>query len=248
MSFKKLKFKFHHLDYTTSTNIHALKAAKEESVDEGFVYLAQHQTEGRGQRGTKWYAEAASSLLFSIILRPSLRADEQFLLSQCIALGIYRYIDNLSVDEVNVKWPNDILVEGKKVAGTLIENVLSGNRIQYSVIGVGLNVNQTNFPEFSREATSLKLLRGIEFDLDLELESLLDFINSSYALLQQKEYVRIQKDYLECLYGYRKKIRFKDSEGLFVGKITALLPTGVIAIDREGLSKTYDMKEVQFID
>ncbi|SRR5690554_4342258 len=248
MPIQKLNFNYNYLINTLSTNIHALKMAKEENLPEGELYIATNQTEGKGQRGAKWLSENAKNLNISFLLRPNLKADQQFILAQTIALALHRYMDNLSVGEVRIKWPNDTLINGKKVAGTLIENVLAGDKIQYAIVGIGINVNQVDFPEFPREATSLKLLSNREHFLSIELENLLEYISSTYSFLQHGEEELIKKEYMKRLYGYDQALRFKDEDGEFMGKVVKIQPSGKIILDRAGEKKTYDMKEVVFID
>ena len=133
-----------HFDSCTSTN----DMLKKEHGDL-LAAVAEEQTAGRGQRGNSWYSEAGRNLLFSVLTEPrGVLASEAFILSQAMALAIARTLEKrLPERGVRIKWPNDIYVAGRKVCGILIENDLQGKRLVRSIIGCGINVNQTRFPE-----------------------------------------------------------------------------------------------------
>lgn len=253
MFFKNLEFRIYHLNEIESTNIHAHKLIQENKAKKGDVFYADLQTIGRGQRGTKWQSDEASNLLMSVVLQPSFKANQQFLLSQTIALAVYYYLDNLTVGKVRIKWPNDILVNQQKIAGVLIENTLQGENIQYSIVGIGLNINQMVFEKFSRKATSLQLLSGKSFNVKQQLEKLLESIEYYYDFLnpiaiRSKEYSQIQIDYLQKNYGYHEELTFRDKNGTFRGKVVGFEPDGKLIVESKGEKKAYDLKEIQFIN
>ena len=115
------------------------------------VVVAGHQTAGRGQRGNKWCSNAGENLLFSILVRPGeqLRVDKQFSLSQVVALSLHDTMRCYGID-AKLKWPNDIYVENRKLAGILVELDYSGAFVEQAIIGIGINVNQELFPEMDR--------------------------------------------------------------------------------------------------
>src|SRR5688572_19765009 len=126
------------LDAVDSTNTYATTLLKNQKPPEGLIIQAFHQTAGRGQMGTNWHSPAGESLTFSVILTPTfLKVDQQFYLNMAVSLGVYEYLTTKGVAGGLIKWPNDILVQRKKLAGILIENALQGNKIQHSIIGVG---------------------------------------------------------------------------------------------------------------
>jgi len=131
----------------------------------GQVIWADHQTQGKGQRGKTWQNDPGN-LLMSLIIKPEITADRQFELSMQTALTVAKYLQALSPEwQVAIKWPNDIYLNDKKACGILIENAFRGMHWAYSVIGIGLNVNQKNFTEFLPTATSMATISGETYDL-----------------------------------------------------------------------------------
>ena len=162
-----------------STNKYAAEALEKGSIEHGTVILAHEQTEGRGQRGRIWKSGTGLDIALSLVLTPKkLRADEQFVLAKMAALAVHDVVAEvmrLNVDlggsAVRVKWPNDVLVDRRKVAGILIENELAGVLVKHSIIGIGLNVNSSDLDaEFN--ATSLRSETGMVQDME-ELTQLL---------------------------------------------------------------------------
>ncbi|RZK35560.1 MAG: biotin--[acetyl-CoA-carboxylase] ligase, partial [Hymenobacter sp.] len=151
-----------------STNSEAQQLQRENRASEGCTVMTGHQTAGRGQRGNQWLAAANENLTLSVVWHPTfLAATEQFLLSQVVALAALdwarRWLGASGETSLRVKWPNDLYAGDQKLGGILIENTLSGLKIQYSIVGIGLNVNQQAFAVPT--ATSLSLLTGRPYDL-----------------------------------------------------------------------------------
>src|ERR1700741_5411456 len=148
------------LDAVASTNTYAMQLLKDVKVIEGTVITAENQTEGKGQRGNTWKAEPSMNLTFSVVLFPDfLSSSDHFYLSKITALALYDSLSELfdpSQHDIKIKWPNDILVNEEKIAGILIENVFRLGKLQQSVVGVGLNVNQEDFSALKNRATSVK--------------------------------------------------------------------------------------------
>lgn len=162
------------LPETGSTNAEATRLVAEGKAQHGTVVLAHDQTAGLGQRGRTWLSAPGLDLTFSVVCRPAnLRADRQFGLSKVAALAVHDAVQELVTADARIKWPNDILVAGRKVAGILIRNELAGERVSTSIVGIGLNVNSTAFPE-ELAATSLLLETGAPLDRMAVLQRLLD--------------------------------------------------------------------------
>ena len=159
-----------------STNTYAMGMLRNVNVMEGTVVYTDHQSRGKGQRGASWNSAVASNITASVILRPAfLESGESFFLSKISALALYDVLTdvlNSSQYDIKIKWPNDMLVDSRKIAGILIENTYNQQQIQYSVMGIGLNVNQADFGPLSGIATSLKLLTGQQHDRKEVLEKL----------------------------------------------------------------------------
>ncbi len=169
------------LDSVLSTNKTAADMMGGDGLRHGTVVLAHEQTAGRGQRGRTWYSGRGKDLTFSVVLKPvDLRADAQFALAQVAALGVHDTVAAALVGEVRIKWPNDVLVERRKVAGILIENELEGERVAQSIMGIGLNVNQREL-EAGLVATSLALESGRDHDRMAVLHELLGHLRRRYT-------------------------------------------------------------------
>lgn len=241
------KFQFHyiHLNSVESTNIYAHKLLQEENVSEGLVVTTDFQEKGKGQLTKKWASSKGKNLMMSVLFCPNVKVRYQFDWSKMVAISLVEALDSLAVQNVQIKWPNDILIDGEKIAGVLIENTLIGEVISNSIIGIGMNVNQINFPSFARKATSMKSLTGIKYDLTELRNLVLEKLKSNYLLFPQKA---MQAKYLELLYGYGAPMHFKDSGGEFIGVILGVLPDGRLQLNKNGKLKDYDVKELVFLD
>ncbi len=186
-------------DTLESTNNYC-KLLDPDNVEEFTVICARRQTAGIGQRGNTWASEPYKNLTFSLILKPTfLRASEQYGLTMAVAVAVATSVERQLSRTVLVKWPNDIYVDDKKICGILSSSQIHADRIAHSICGIGLNVNQTIFPEWVPNPTSMKLLSGKEFVLEEVLASLLKDIQSEYNLLQ-KDPSAIKRQYMERLY------------------------------------------------
>lgn len=174
----------------------------------GQVVWAENQTEGRGQRGKKW-ENTSGNILMSLIVKPVIAPDRQFVLSMAVALTIAKYLQTLSDQwQVAIKWPNDIYINDKKACGILIENIFRGMSWAYSVIGIGMNVNQPFIPEELKHAISLSSASGRQFDL---LEIITDIRSGLMNRLQQlkpEHYDLLLKEYNQTLFRNKKETGF----------------------------------------
>lgn len=191
------------LERVNSTNSFASELIKESPPAEGYVVWAKEQFAGRGQRGTAWSSEPGSNLTFSVILCPRfLPISQQFQLTKAIALGIAGFVSHClgNHTDVAIKWPNDIYVKNCKIAGILIENVLEQAILKYSVVGIGLNVNQVVFDPLLPNPISLKALTGKDFNTEDCLSQLCSFIEKQYLDLRAANYLQIDEAYSNLLY------------------------------------------------
>lgn len=241
-----------HFSELASSNDFAVNLLAKTSPIEGTVISTDYQTGGKGQFGSKWFSSAGKNLLFSLILYPRfLQAQEQFLLSQAVALAIRDWLSPLLDQEVSIKWPNDIYVGDKKIAGILIQNALMGNQLRSAVVGVGLNVNETNFPEQLVKATSLKLQTGQDYDLEHCKQALFVALEQRYLQLKSKP-ATIRKAYLDHLYQYQTWANYKDAQSgqVFKGLIVGVHKEGKLALQKETTTAPicyYDLKELVFL-
>ena len=210
-----------------STNTLAADLSQKTGVPEGTVVITNNQTAGKGQRGNTWEAEAGKNLTFSVLLKPFfLSAREQFYLTVITSLAVRDSVAMHLGEEVKIKWPNDIQVNGKKIAGILIENNLSGDRVSQSILGIGLNVNQTTFT--TPTATSLSAISDEDYDTNTILSSVLENLEGYYLRLRKGDASALRNAYYEHLYWLNEKHLFEVGGKEVSGIITGVDTTGYI--------------------
>lgn len=222
--------------------------AAENLLYDGAVIHSVEQTKGRGQRGNQWITKAGKNLTFTVFAKPNfLSAGQQFELNRIVSISIAEILEELLfINEVSIKWPNDIYIGDEKIAGILIENTLSGAAINKSIIGIGLNVNQNE--GFPSRATSMAMCSGKVFDILYVLEQLVSRLEKYYFLLKSNKTTEIYKNYAKRLYKKGISADYKDKEGTFKGIIQDVDKDGTLLIyDVQGYSKKYQFKEVQFL-
>ncbi len=236
------------VENTASTNTFLTNLAGEKKLPEGFTVITGNQSAGRGQGQNHWESEPGCNLTFSTLFYPSfIKAVDQFLISKAIALGISDFALNFT-GEITIKWPNDIYAGSSKISGTLIENILEGNTIKQTVVGIGFNVNQTLFRSDAPNPVSLKQLTNTHYALDEMLEKLQHCLFVRYEQLRENDLPGIEETYHQRLYQRGIYALFRDVGGIFKGKIRKVLKTGSLEIEREdGTSSFYGFKEVRFV-
>lgn len=233
------------LDSIDSTNNYALRMKETSQFKEGLVITANYQTEGSGQRGKSWESLINENLLISVVVESTTSIKNQFLLSKCVALSLYDLL-SLYSDNVSIKWPNDILVGKKKIAGVLIQNILKGNKITHSIIGIGVNVNQSKFKAYSPQATSLSLLLNKSFDISEIQEELLKCL--AVRIKQLRNGINQQKEYLSALFLNNKVATFESQGRKFMGIIKEVSKSGKLNIQLEDDSITaFENQQVRFL-
>jgi BirA family biotin operon repressor/biotin-[acetyl-CoA-carboxylase] ligase len=239
------------LERVNSTNSYALDFIKQSTPAEGYVVWAKEQFAGRGQRGAAWQSEPGSNLTFSIILRPQfLPIAEQFQLTKAIALGIAAFVAHCLGDSthVRIKWPNDIYVKNCKIAGILIENVLEQSALKYSVVGIGLNVNQVVFDPSLPNPVSLKLLAGKDFNPEDCLMQLCSFIEKQYLDLRAMDYPQIDGAYYNLLYRRGIWSDYTLHGQQIRAKIEGVNPSGHLVLQQENAgNNSYETIEINDI-
>ncbi|MFK7931876.1 MAG: biotin--[acetyl-CoA-carboxylase] ligase [Saprospiraceae bacterium] len=233
-----------------STNAAAQELLTTTKPSEGTVITAVRQSAGRGQAGSQWESEAGKNVTMSVILYPHfLVVQQQFWLNRAITLGVRDTIAKLLGQSVKLKWPNDIYIKDKKVAGILIQNSLLGAKIQASIIGIGLNVNQTVFLSDAPNPTSLQLESQHSFDLPEVIQMLCQQIELRYLQLRGHKYSFLAADYLRHLYRYQQPAVFRGSDGMtFNGQIIGVTDIGQLCIQKEdGQLQRYMFKEVAHV-
>lgn len=246
--------KYIHLEEINSTNSYLLAHPE---LEEGTVVYTMRQTAGRGQMGNTWESEADKNISFSIQLKPTwIAPKDQFVISQIVSFVVTTILSGLihrekpEAPEVKIKWPNDIYVGDEKLCGILIENNLQGAKITQSVVGIGINVNQTEWRMGAPNPTSLKLL-GIDTTPEEILYIMADTIFELYQTFSSEEGTKV----INCIYNetlYRRKglHPYQDAATgeVFKAKIKEVDPRGPLVLETEsGEERRYWFKEVKFI-
>jgi BirA family transcriptional regulator, biotin operon repressor / biotin---[acetyl-CoA-carboxylase] ligase len=242
-----------------STNDEASQLVRQSAVHEGLVVITDNQTAGRGQRGNNWQTNAGQNFTLSVVLQPHfLTAVEQFKLNIAISVGVFDFLEPYLGTTLKIKWPNDIYVENKKLGGILIENTIQNSRIETSIVGIGLNINQLNFPNI--HATSLGRFTGQFYNLDYLLAELLENLEKNYLSLRNNGFNNLKVKYLRNMFRYQETHWFEENGERFRGTIMGIDEHGRLAVETQHLAGTsqvepqnvvtlryFDFKEISFV-
>lgn len=234
----------HRLEQTSSTNDEARNA----KYRHGDVVWAEVQTAGRGQRGHTW-SSTHESLTFSLLLEPAfLCVGEQFLLSEAIALALTECFADFGID-TRIKWTNDIYVGDRKLTGILIEHNCSGPTLQRTIVGIGINVNQTDFDPSLPNPISMAQAAGRTFDRTTVLDSFLRHAMRRYAQLEGGDWEQLRTDYRERLYGLGERRTYRRPDGSTVEAVMeGVRPTGELLLRHDdGSLHGYLFREIEFV-
>lgn len=237
------------LDAINSTNDY-LKALLHQQFVENFTIVnAENQTNGRGQMGSNWNIESGKNLTFSILVKDLLlEINHIFHLNVAVAVSIIEMLSSLEIKNYAIKWPNDILAEGKKIGGVLIENSIKSDGEILSIIGIGLNVNQKQFENLPK-ASSLAVLNNREFNKEEILFSIASNLRRNISLIINKNAEEIWKKYHSNLYKKGIPMPFENKDGnKFMGIIQGVSKAGKLEILLENDAvKSFDIKEVKML-
>ncbi len=232
-----------------STNVRALEWLQAERPPEGALVITDHQTAGRGQMNNSWETQAGANLTFSVLLYPHfLPLQQQFALNQAVTLAVRDAAEVFLPRSPQIKWPNDVYIGGKKLAGILIQNQLRGLVLDASVVGIGLNVNQTEFSPHLPNPTSLRLECGRPLELEAVLHTLLSHLETRYLQLKAGRQDELLLDYYSHLYRFQEEGLYRDRQGrLFRGRITGVSPQGKLLVATAEGERAFANKEIEFV-
>ena len=236
------------VETVSSTNSYLKELAHNQMLEEGTVVVARNQTAGRGQRGNTWESEPKKNLTCSIILYPSfLPVQRYFLLSEAIALGVKETLDAYT-GEITLKWPNDVYCQERKIAGILIENELTGNSLDVSIAGIGININQERFLSDAPNPVSLKQITGMARDTEALLKELVGNVLSRYEQLKSGDTETLIRMYHDSLYRKNGFHRYQDDSGRFAARIDRVSDDGFLhLITDQNEARRYAFKTVRFV-
>lgn len=232
-----------YLESVGSTNSWASEFSKTEKIKDGMVFITDHQTAGRGQMGNSWITEPKTNLTFSIVLLDPVTVQEQFYLTVFVTLALGDLLNSI-LSQVQIKWPNDILVNQKKIAGILIENQVRGSKVTASVIGIGLNVNQQLFG--IDHATSIRKESGQMQSLSDTLGQLLSCLDERYFQLRNGMKNLLRDEWHNVLYLKGLPHVYRSNGRSFEGVITGVDDDGRLAVETDEGQRIFGFKEISY--
>ena len=249
---------------STNTLLKELLAKSEWPEGEEFLY-AGYQTAGRGQTGNGWESEEGKNLLCSILVErqktAAIKEESPFYLNVTVSVAVHRLLSQelmAKSQQLTVKWPNDLYWQDKKMAGILIENAIIGNEVKYSIAGIGLNINQTEWKSDAPNPVSLKQITGKEYNIDEQMKSLAHAIKEVLSEPEEEVWA-YYKAHLYRKDGFWPFVEREvsiapttnaqaNADSQFMARIADILPTGEMVLeDPEGIRKKYHFKEIRFV-
>jgi BirA family biotin operon repressor/biotin-[acetyl-CoA-carboxylase] ligase len=233
---------FTELTEVDSTNIYAMNQVKTNLAGHGAAYLAQKQWAGKGQMGKVWEAQSGQNILLSVVLDPKrlvLNGSEPdpFLVSMLVAVGTFNFFTRYAGDETRIKWPNDIYWRDRKAAGILIENSFRGSNWQWSIAGMGVNINQTSFETELNKAVSLKQITGQTFLVSDLARELCSCVEEALEMYVNQGPDAITTLYNNALYKKGARVTLDIAEQNITATICGVLPNGHLEIELENGTK-----------
>ncbi len=231
----------------SSTNTYASELLINNKIKEETVIYTNYQNKGRGLGNNCWYSEDNKNILASLVIFPNIKSEEHFKLNMLISLSICNYLIKKGV-EASIKWPNDIYVKDDKIAGILVENHLYGNTIKTSIIGIGLNLNQTKFPNNIQNPISLKNITHKNYNIKTEIDELFSLINNNISNSKNKTFEDLKPIYIENLYKFKQETMFKREGNVFKATISDIEKDGhLLIINTKGETTKHYFKEIEYV-
>ncbi len=237
------------LNAIDSTNSYLRSLSISEKLTDCTIVTAKEQTNGRGQMGTSWNSDYSKNLTVSVYFDVSpLKIDQNFYISMAASLAVLKTVKDFNIKNSHVKWPNDILADSLKIAGILIENIIKKKCIEATIIGIGLNVNQTHFEDLPK-ASSLKKITGVKYNLDEVLFVIVKHLEDQINRLKNGEFEGLKNDYESKLFRIDKPSTFENNHGKrFTGFIKGVNKFGKLKVllEDEKLEE-FDLKEIKLL-
>ena len=244
---------FTELTEVDSTNIYAMNQVKTNLAEHGAAYLAQKQWAGKGQMGKVWEAETGQNILLSVVLDPKKLvfqdlALEPHVVSMLVAVGCFNFFVAYAGDETSIKWPNDIYWRDRKAAGILIENSFRGPIWQWSIAGMGVNINQTEFGTGLHKAVSLKQITGKTFQIPALAIELCNRIEAAFQIAVDKGPDALLALYNNVLYKKGERVHLEIEGQIITATICRVLPNGYLEIETEnGIKQSHALGAIQWL-
>lgn len=235
------------LSEAESTNNYAMGLVHAGMAQEGLSVFAHHQTKGKGRLERAWLTKAGENIALSVVLEPVYLLPMQgFRLSAMVALSVAELLDRYIDELVCIKWPNDIFIDHKKVAGILIENSIKGDQWSYSVAGIGININQTSFDESLTHAVSIKHYTGKTYSCVQLAQELCGLLQQRSAMLREGKFEEILIDYNNRLFKKDERVKLRKQNIVFEAMIKEVTPSGLLRVET-ATEEYFSMDEVSWV-
>jgi BirA family biotin operon repressor/biotin-[acetyl-CoA-carboxylase] ligase len=238
---------FIELGSVDSTNNYAMAQATSGSAGHGTLYFAHDQWAGKGTRGKTWTSKPGENIVLSAVLEPvALSSSQTFVLSAAVALACHDLFSNYAgPDATRIKWPNDLYWNDRKAGGILIENSFRGDRWAFAVVGIGININQTDFPETARNAVSLRQITGQSYNAVQLARELGAFLDRRYRELEASIFTPIT-EYNARLYRLGQNVRLRKGNAVFDTVVTGVSAQGRLHT-KDVLEREFSFGEVEWV-
>jgi len=229
-----------------STNNYAMAMIQKGDRSRIKPVFALEQTRGKGRRGKHWKSNKGANIMLSIPVQMQwLAISTQFQLSAAVALACHDLFAKYILANLFIKWPNDLFINDSKAGGILIENIIKGTLWQWTIVGIGLNINQEEFEEFNLKATSLKLETGKNFDVLNLAEELVSLVLKRIEDIKSGNFQTVLEEYNQYLFARNKTVRLKKESIVFQTNILGVSPSGQL-ITKDAFERRFDFDEVEF--
>ena len=230
-----------------STNAIAMQKIKEQQAEHGDIFITEFQTNGKGQQLNSWFSSVGTNILCSFVCKDiQVPANKLSSFNMMVSLAVHKVINKYFPQKVRVKWPNDVFVDDKKIAGILIESVLSGNLVKHLVIGIGINVNESSFPKEIGSACSFYTLTNSNFNKEDVLNELIVSLNDFLSIVPRLGINDIIRSYESVQYGINQKKYFRVGNEKIEGMILGINPEGQLRLQTQSGTLTFNNKEISF--
>ncbi len=237
---------FIELQQVESTNNYATGMVHEGMAQHGLAVFAHHQTRGKGQHNRSWLGEEGKNIAMSIVLQPpGFALSQSFLISMATALGVQRFFSHYAGSETKVKWPNDLYWRDRKAGGILIENIVSGSEWKAAVIGIGININQTNFEGLDTKAVSLKQITGKEYEPVGLAKEMCSHLSETYTILHKLP-SQIMEEYKNHLFMINETARLKKGSRVFDARIKDVTAMGELIV-QHATEERFRVGEIEWV-
>ena len=243
-----MNFKHLHIDELLSTHDKLWELASQENLPEFYTLSAGFQKNGRGQDSKQWESKKDENIVLSTLLFPKfLLAEDIFQISRCVSLAVINYLKEKKLKGLSIKWPNDIYVGKRKIAGILIQNVISGHHIEKSMLSIGLNINQECFDSDAPNPISLKQITHHNYNIQSEIGLLIQHIAKQYTFLQNDPLDLLSR-YHQNLYQLEKWKKYSDENQIFTARIKGVDSFGRLILEKKDAgTEVYDIKQISLI-